>query len=81
MEKSEYKTLKEQLFSRRRNGFDRLDGAERGALEAYCTDYKAFLDAGKTERLCAAEVIRLAEQLGVARSTLYRRLRKFGIIE
>ncbi len=62
MEKSEYKALKEQLFSRRRNGFDRLDGAERGALEAYCTDYKAFLDAGKTERLCAAEVIRLAEQ-------------------
>ncbi len=55
MEKSEYKALKEQLFSRRRNGFDRLDGAERGALEAYCTDYKAFLDAGKTERLCAAE--------------------------
>ena len=64
MEKSEYKALKEQLFSRRRNGFDRLDGAERGALEAYCTDYKAFLDAGKTERLCAAEVIRLAEQAG-----------------
>ena len=32
MEKSEYKALKEQLFSRRRNGFDRLDVAERGAL-------------------------------------------------
>ena len=60
MEKSEYKALKEQLFSRRRNGFDRLDGAERGALEAYCADYKAFLDAGKTERLCAAEVFCLA---------------------
>ena len=64
MEKSEFKALKEQLFSRRRNGFDRLDGAERGALEAYCADYKAFLDAGKTERLCAAEVIRLAEEAG-----------------
>ena len=64
MEKSEFKALKEQLFSRRRNGFDRLDGAERGALEAYCADYKAFLDAGKTERLCAAEAIRLAEQAG-----------------
>src|SRR5699024_942039 len=50
--------------SRRRNGFDRLDAAERGAMESYCADYKAFLDTGKTERLCAAEVIRLAEQAG-----------------
>ena len=64
MEKSEYKTLKEQLFSRRRNGFDRLDAAERDTMESYCADYKAFLDTGKTERLCAAEVIRLAEEAG-----------------
>ena len=60
MESKEFKALKEQLFSRRRNGFDRIDAAERGAMESYCTDYKAFLDTGKTERLCAAEVIRLA---------------------
>ena len=33
-------------------------------MEAYCNGYKAFLDAGKTERLCAAEVIRLAEGRG-----------------
>ena len=54
MEKQEYKALKEQLFSKRRNGFDRLDGAERAPMEAYCEDYKAFLDLGKTERICAA---------------------------
>ena len=64
MEKSDFKALKEQLLSRRRNGFDRLDGAERDTLESYCAGYKAFLDAGKTERLCAAEVIRLAEEAG-----------------
>ena len=64
MEKSEFKALKEQLFSRRRNGFDRLDAAERDTMESYCADYKAFLDTGKTERLCAAEVIRLAEEAG-----------------
>ena len=64
MEKSDFKALKEQLLSRRRNGFDRLDGAERDTLESYCAGYKAFLDAGKTERLCAAEAIRLAEQAG-----------------
>ena len=64
MEKSEFKALKEQLFSRHRNGFDRLDAAERDTMESYCADYKAFLDTGKTERLCAAEVIRLAEEAG-----------------
>ena len=48
MESKEFKALKEQLLSCRRNGFDRMDAAERGAMESYCTDYKAFLDTGKT---------------------------------
>ena len=62
MENTEFKELKEQLLSTRKNGYDRpLDEA---AMEAYCQGYKAFLDAGKTERLCAAEVIRLAEERG-----------------
>ena len=64
MEKSEYKQLKEQLLTRRKNGYDRMPESEQGAMEAYCADYKAFLDAGKTERLCAAEVIRLAQAAG-----------------
>ena len=64
MEKSEFKQLKEQLLTRRKNGYDRMSDADRAAMEAYCADYKAFLDAGKTERLCAAEVIRLAEAAG-----------------
>ena len=62
MENTEFKELKEQLLSTKKNGYDRpLDEA---AMEAYCQGYKAFLDAGKTERLCAAEVIRLAEERG-----------------
>ena len=64
MEKSEFKQLKEQLLSHRKNGYDRMPETEQAAMEAYCQDYKAFLDAGKTERLCAAEVIRLAEAAG-----------------
>ena len=64
MESKEFKALKEQLLSCRRNGFDRMDAAERSAMESYCTDYKAFLDTSKTERLCAGEVVRLAEQAG-----------------
>ena len=62
MENTEFKELKKKLLSTKKNGYDRpLDQA---AMEAYCDGYKAFLDAGKTERLCAAEVIRLAEERG-----------------
>lgn len=60
----ENKALKEKLLSRRRNGYDRMDEAGRAAMEAYCADYKRFLDAGKTERECAAEAVRLAEAAG-----------------
>ena len=64
MEKHEFKELKERLLSTKKNGYDKLSAEARKAMEAYCDDYKAFLDAGKTERLCAAEVIRLAEAAG-----------------
>ena len=60
----EIKELKEKLFSGRKNGYDRFDSAEQAAMDAYCDGYKAFLDKGKTERLCAAEVLRLAEKKG-----------------
>ena len=60
----EIKELKKQLFSTKKNGYDKLDAAELSAMEAYCDRYKAFLDAGKTERLCAAETVRLAEEKG-----------------
>jgi len=33
-------------------------------MEAYCEGYKKYLDLGKTERLCAAESIRMAEEKG-----------------
>ena len=58
------KALKEKLLSSRKNGFDRVDAAELEQMGAYCKEYMAFLDAGKTERLCAAETVRLAEQAG-----------------
>jgi len=58
------KERKKELFSAKKNGYDRLSEAEIPAMEAYCRDYMAYLDAGKTERLCAAETIRLAEAAG-----------------
>lgn len=64
METSEFKELKKQLTSSRKNGFDKLTADDRAAMEHYCEGYKAFLDTGKTERLCAAETVRLAEEQG-----------------
>ena len=61
------KERKEKLFSQKKNGWDTKTAKENGyaeAVSAYCEDYKAFLDAGKTERLCAARIVELAEQAG-----------------
>ena len=64
MEKTDIKELKEKLFSAKKNGYDKINEAEQAAMEGYCAGYMAFLDASKTERLCAAEVLRLAEERG-----------------
>ena len=58
------KDLKKKLFSQKKNGWDRVSAAESKKIDSYCKHYMAFLDAGKTERLCAAEAIRLAEKEG-----------------
>ena len=58
------KDLKKKLFSQKKNGWDRVSAAESKKIDSYCKHYMAFLDAGKTERLCAAEAVRLAEKEG-----------------
>ncbi len=64
METSEFKKLKKELTSSRKNGFDKLTADDRSAMDCYCEGYKAFLNIGKTERLCAAEAVRLAQAQG-----------------
>ena len=64
MESNEIKELKKKLFSTQKNGYDKLGEKDLAAMEDYCRDYMAYLDAGKTERLCAAETLRLAEAKG-----------------
>ena len=58
------KAWKEKVLREKKNGYDRLAAGDREAMDAYCQGYKAFLDAGKTERECVAEGIRLAEAQG-----------------
>ena len=44
--------LRKALLYDKKNGYDRLVPGDMEAMEAYCTGYKQFLDAGKTEREC-----------------------------
>ena len=44
--------------------WDRLGEDERAAVMEMGEDYKRFMDAGKTERLCAREIVRRAREQG-----------------
>jgi len=61
------KELKKKLLSTKKNGYDKRTAEELCNVNEYCAGYMAFLDAGKTERLCAVEAIRLAEEKGYKR--------------
>ncbi len=58
------KELKEKLLMNKKNAYTGLSQEERSAMERYCDGYKAFLTAGKTERLCVHEMVRLAGERG-----------------
>jgi len=64
MESMEAKEWKEKVLSHKKNGYDRLPASEREAMNAYCERYKAYLNAGRTERECVKESVRLAEEKG-----------------
>ena len=49
------KEWKKKVCVEPKNGYERLSAEERERMNAYCTAYKAFLDAGKTERECVQE--------------------------
>ncbi len=56
--------LREKLLNTPKNGYARLDQAQRGEMEAYCASYMAFMDACKTEREATAWAIAEAEKRG-----------------
>ena len=55
---------REALCYKPKNGYDRLSPQDEADMNAYCEDYKKFLDAGKTERECVDETVRQAEERG-----------------
>ena len=64
---SEVKTAKqlaEELTLNRKNGLLKISDEEMAKANAFCEDYKAYLDAAKTEREATEEAIRLAKAAG-----------------
>ena len=50
----------------RKNAWKELAEGEKAKLEAFAEKYKAYLDAGKTERECVTESVRQAKEAGFA---------------
>ena len=56
--------LRSKLFYEQKNGYDRIDTAERIDAEKYCKAYMQFLNDSRTEREAVENAIRLAEKHG-----------------
>ena len=61
---SEKSKRREDLFYKQKNGYDRIDAKEKAKCDAYCEEYKAFLDSSMTEREAVRSAIALAEKAG-----------------
>ena len=63
-EKTAGQLLKEQLFYKAKNTYNELSEEEIGAAYDYAKGYMSYLDAGKTERECVTESIKILEADG-----------------
>lgn len=55
---------RKELFYQQKNGYDLIDTEERILVNQYAEEYKAYLDAARTERECVNLSIQLAEEKG-----------------
>lgn len=62
--KDDVKALKESLLMQKKHAALLLDDEKIAQADAFCEDYKEFLNRGKTEREAAAYAIGLLEQKG-----------------
>ena len=60
----EKKDYRAELFYEPRNGYDGLSPAGREAMDAYCEQYKRYLDSSRTEREAVRNAVSLAEEAG-----------------
>ena len=61
---SQVKELKDKLFAKKKNGFLRMNESEIAECDAFCEDYKKFLDRAKTEREAAAVAVEMLKGKG-----------------
>ena len=47
--------MKQELLYKPKNGLLEITKEDKKHIEEYCSTYKKFLDAGKTERECVRE--------------------------
>ena len=52
------------LLHKRENGYRSLSAEEKAAMNAYCEDYKTFLDKSRTEREAVRYTVQLADARG-----------------
>lgn len=62
--KDRWKKMKEELCFEQKLVWDKLSPAEKDEAMKFSEDYKAFLNAAKTERESIREIVRLAEEQG-----------------
>ena len=58
------KALKDKLFLKRKNGYDRISKSDEKACMKFAEDYKRFLDKAKTEREAVIEAVELLKKSG-----------------
>ena len=58
------KELFEELSYKRKNVYEEINDKQREEMFALCDEYRSFLDAGKTERECVSEAVKMAEKNG-----------------
>ncbi len=62
--KDKWKKIQEELGLEQKTVWDRISQAEKEEALKFSEEYKAFLDAAKTERESVREIVKLAEQHG-----------------
>lgn len=60
----EYQQAKKQFMRKLQFAHDLYSPTIRKMIEPFCDEYRAFLDAAKTERLAATEIVRLVKKAG-----------------
>ena len=69
-EEKKSKLLAKELFYKKTNVFEAKTAEERSAMMAFAEDYKAWLDASKTEREAVDETVKILEAAGFKKYTL-----------